>query len=129
MLHSINPLDLIVKSNHATILPMTDKPSIPRPRRARPAEPQALSDTLPLALFGAPPNTHLRQYRLALASWLGRPVSQAELARAIGCRRQYVWAMEAGRRPVSGRAAAALGRWAAGLEGGRELAGSSGGGR
>lgn len=64
--------------------------------------------------FGSP--GHLRQYRLALAAWLGRPVSQAELARAIGCRRQYVWAMEAGRRPVSGRAAEALGRWAAGLE-------------
>lgn len=100
MLHSINPPDLIVKSNHATILPMT-KPA-PRLR--------------PLAIFGAPPDTYLRQYRLALAAWLGRPVSQAELARAIGCRRQYVWAMEAGRRPVSGRAAEALGRWAAGLE-------------
>lgn len=108
MLHSINPPDLIVKSNHATILPMTKAAPHARPFRLR-----------PLAIFGDPPDTHLRQYRLALAAWLGRPVSQAELARAIGCRRQYVWAMEAGRRPVSGRAAEALGRWATGLEEGR----------
>jgi len=102
MLNSINPPDLIVNVNHATILVMT-KP-VPRLR--------------PLAIFSAPPNTHLRDYRLALSGWLGRPVSQAELARAIGCRRQYVWAMENGRRPVGSRAAEALGRWAAGLEGG-----------
>lgn len=55
-------------------------------------------------------------WRRALARWLGRPVAQAELARALGCRRQYVQQMEAGARPVSRRAAAGLRRWAGGLE-------------
>jgi hypothetical protein len=55
-------------------------------------------------------------WRRDLARWLGRPVAQAELARAIGCHRQYVQQMEAGARPVSRRAAAGLRQWAAGLK-------------
>lgn len=55
-------------------------------------------------------------WRRALARWLGRPVAQAELARALGCHRQYVQQMESGARPVSRRAAAGLRQWAGGLK-------------
>ena len=55
-------------------------------------------------------------WRRALARWLERPVAQAELARAIGCTKNYVQQMEAGARPVSRRAAAELRRWAGGLK-------------
>lgn len=58
----------------------------------------------------------LSAWRRALARWLGRPIAQAELARALGCHRQYVQQMEAGARPVSRRAAAGLRQWAGGLE-------------